>query len=256
MRKPQTAETSTAPARCLPYPFEDIRFYWDVSDCGVYVMYAGTAERLLACGAIEPGMTDKRPKPSPKPRLDSAGHSYQRQAGLASDGSTPRFTIKRWIADPKFAQKLPGVPRLLSFKRLDWLDSHPGTIHVDTYSNPGRRGIGERERRHTISAGTRDALIAVTGFPRSMFPSNQPFKSRWLASGDHGVPQGFLAGTYEWATVSVLMRGYYEIHHEVSVMLAGIASTDCLPRGAVSSELAPPSRPSHLRLVVDNTVRP
>jgi hypothetical protein len=177
-------------------------FNWDISDEGVVLEYTGTPERLIACGAAEPHMIERGSKLSPVQRRDSAGHAFRREARRA------KLKITRWISDPKFAETLPGVPRGLRFKRLDWLDANPGKVHVAVAQYTEHVHV----RKWTRSAGTAEALIAA-GFPTMLFGKRlrrRPFYNRSITfygleeerdivqKGGHG-------------NINTLMRGYIEI---------------------------------------------
>lgn len=214
-----------APGPSLPAPFDDVRFCWDVSDRFIELEYIGLAARLIECGAIEAQMAEKTPKGGPKPRRDSAGHRFDRQVRIARQPALAAvLRVTRYICDIKFAETLPGVPRGLRMKRLDWLDAHPGAVHV----------IEERGEKYvqTASAGTRESLIAA-GFPRSYLGSKLLQRS---ASPEVSWMDGKI-----YTVVRSLMRGYLEVRTQCAV-----------PPCEEEAKTSPAPRP-HLRLVVDNT---
>lgn len=184
----------------LPPPFDDIRFEWDASDRYITADYFGDPESLIACGAIEPPMVEKRKKGEPKPRRDSAGHQFISERKVIRHPLSVGLRITRYIFDPRFAETLPGIPRGLRFKRLDWLDSHRGSVHTTTERS-------ENGSVHIIVAGTRDNLI-VAGIPESCFRSKFLEREGYshFVSGRELLPFEDASGR-----ITRLMRGYYEI---------------------------------------------
>jgi hypothetical protein len=232
----------------LPAPFEDIRFQWDVDDCYIQITYRGSEERLLECGAIEPQMARRREKGEPKPRRDSAGHHFIAERKVIRQPLSIGLEITRYIFEPRFAETLPGIPPGLRFKRLDWLDAHPGAVHTETF--PTKIG-----RIRLYSAGTRESLLAV-GFGKSGFRSKlleRPGHSHFVCGNDE---LGDLMGTHKLcskiesmhANIRRLMRGYFEV--EVCYAPDDDSKSEkAVPRAR------PKARPK-LSLVIDNTVKP
>jgi hypothetical protein len=110
------------------------------SDRFVRFEYIGSAQGLLACGAVEPGMTDaSRPG---RLRLDSNGDRFWR-AKIGPD----RFRILRMITSTAVATGLPGAPSELITPMLAELHSAPDEIARD-----------ECEHFYYY-AGTKEALI-------------------------------------------------------------------------------------------------
>jgi hypothetical protein len=218
-------------ARRLPAPFDDVYFEWDASDQHIALEYCGPAERLIECGAIEPRMAEKAKKGEPKPRRDSAGHRFHREVLIRKEPLSRVLRIVRYIGDAKFAESLPGAPRGLRMKRLDWLDARLGTIHVAT-------GKVEQDRTmKTVAAGRREDLIAA-GFPASCFLSKSLSRSGYANFYSKSKP-------FEDKVLHVrmLMRGYFEVDF-------WHAPGDGLPSADINSR-RPPVR-SSLRIVVNN----
>jgi hypothetical protein len=218
-------------AKRLPAPFNDVYFEWDASDQHIALEYVGLAERLIECGAIEPRMAEKARKGEPKPRRDSSDHRFYREVRISKEPLCRVLRVVRYIADSKLAELLPGAPRGLRMKRLDWLDARPGTIHV-------ARGKGQLGREvNTIAAGRREDLIAA-GFPASCF------LSKLLSRSGRDRVYGNLA-PFENASADVrmLMRGYFEIN-------IWHAPGNGLPGANINSR--PPPARSSLRIVVNN----
>jgi hypothetical protein len=213
----------------LPAPFDDVRFTWDASDRYIELEYIGLAERLIECGAIEPAMVVKARKGEPKLRLDSAGHRFRREVKILRQPTLcAALWVVRRITDAKFAATLPGAPRGLRMKRLDWLDSHPGEVHVT------RKHSRSKDYLTTFTAGTRESLIAA-GFSESYF------RLKLLARPCY---EEFMHVGREWGTVKTLMRGYIEIEITRQPSVLDDEKVEKIP--------GPPPR-SHLHLVVDNT---
>jgi hypothetical protein len=223
-------------AKRLPAPFDDIRFAWGtldrfngVSDAYVMLEYIGAPDRLIECGAIEPAMAGKARTKS-RPRVDSAGHYYHRDLQVDRNSMTNVLKITRCITDPKFAETLPGAPRGLRFKRLDWLDVHPDKVHVVSK----RREYANRTRWvETITAGTLDNLLA-SGFSETFFK----LKKFTPASPSHYLYEVRRENAY--GRVTRLMRGYFEVRMETLENHEDDAPVDETP--------AP-----RLRLVVNNS---
>jgi hypothetical protein len=214
--------------REMSVTLQDVQFTWDASDQHIKLEYVGPAARLIECGAIEPHMAEKARKGAPRPRRDSAGHRFQREVQIRRRPTLSTVLwIVRYISDEKFAETLPGVPRGLRMKRLDWLDSHPGTVHVTE----------QRSKSHvtTVTAGTRESLISA-GFPKSYFGSKLLARRGYLRLRDvHVLPND------GHGTIHSLMRGYLEVEIHQRV-----------PRVEQEAKI-PPASQSHLRLVVDNS---
>jgi hypothetical protein len=222
-------------ARRLPTPFDDIRFEWDtlcrfhgISDVYVRLEYIGAPDRLIGCGAIEPAMAEKS-KIKARPRVDSAGHYYHRDLQVDRNSFTNVLKITRCITDPRFAATLPGVPRGLRFKRLDWLDAHPDQVHV---ASKKRQYTNRSRWVETITAGTVDNLLAA-GFPESLF------KLKFTPSSPSHYIHG---GTWKesYVRVSRLMRGYFEVRMET------------LEEHAEDAVEETPAKPSIIRLAWSN----
>jgi hypothetical protein len=224
------AQKSLAPPPFrLPYPFEDIRFDWDASDRYVKLQYTGSIARLIECGAIEPHMVDTAK--GQKFRVDSAGHHFQREKRIIlHEPVTAGLRVTRHLSDPKFAETLPGVPRGLRFKRLDWLDAHPNELHRHVEEEVDR---GYRYRNECL-AGTAANLISLAGYSEKYFAGKLSQRTGFRTLLGPTVLGN--DGDYSW--LSRLMRGYFEIR--------GLGKTSVVPQPP-----APP-RPSHLRLVIDN----
>jgi hypothetical protein len=215
--------SKSAAVPSLSAPFDDVQFTWDASDQHIALEYCGPAERLIECGAIEPHMADKAKKGSGRnPRCDSSGHRFHRALKIMRDRTV--LKVVRYIGDQKFAESLPGTPRGVRMKRLDWLDAHPGTIHVITEK-------AYEEMWMTSHAGRREDLI-VAGFPESLF-LKKPFARKGYDRFFHDLPH------FENArgTVTKLMRGYVEIEvwHRVT-----------------EEHVAPHQERPSLRIVVNN----
>jgi hypothetical protein len=192
-------------ARRLGAPFDDVRFEWDISDSHVTLEYIGAPNRLLECGAIEPDMAGKS-KVKSRPRVDSAGNYYHRELRIDPHSMTNYLKVTRYITDPKFAETLPGGPRGLRFKRLDWLDAHPASVHVVTEKSR----LGNQSWVRTRTAGTLDGLLAA-GFSKDLFKVKFS-PSTWrqfMVGGTETEPKG------AYKTVHRLMRGYYEIEMDM-----------------------------------------
>lgn len=227
-------------AKRLPAPFDDIRFQWDIlslhcdPDMDVRIEYIGAPNRLIECGAIEPAMAGKS-KAKSRPRVDSAGHYYHRELRVDPDSMTHHLKITRYITDPKFAETLPGAPRGLRFKRLDWLDAHPNRVHI-------AKQVTKRDTKNqwvvTRTAGTVENLLAA-GFPKSYF--EQKFTA---CSRSHCLYRDLPANAY--GRISCLMRGYFDVQIEVLEAIPDMAEFDRKPS-------RPTERPSFLRLAIDNT---
>jgi hypothetical protein len=207
MPKPQTTEAAAAPSRRLPYPFEDVEFEWDASESGISLLYAGDPSRLIECGAIEPDMAEKA-KAKSKLRVDSAGHYYHRDRWVDTETLTAKVTIIRSITDEAFAKTLPGAPRGLRFKFLDWLDAHPDRIHLTQ-----EQSEGERHTR-TFTTGAVDTLIAA-GFLKSLFEQRfhihgMGLGKRWQGEvrEKHVDPKRIDSN---FGYINPLMRGYFEV---------------------------------------------
>lgn len=112
-------------------------------DSVVEFNYRGTAADLLACGAVEPGMTD--PGGGGVLRLDSHGNHFWRTKH--ADGT---FTIRRRIRQTEYARTLPGALTDLSTPILAWLHEHPGEVDDD---------IEESREGWTCFTGSKEALI-------------------------------------------------------------------------------------------------
>jgi hypothetical protein len=221
--------------RQLPEPFDDVYFEWDASDDGIELVYAGTASRLIACGAIEPHMADRSEAKS-RARVDSAGHYFRTYRSIDKETVSVKFTITRRITDMGFAETLPGAPRGLRFKRLDWLDANPDRVHIAT----GDSFTDEYVR--IITAGTAENLMAA-GFHEKLFKQKFPLAKSWKNSWNEGGRD---------SKVRRLMRGYFDV--EVN------ADREAQPhlRGPIIQAHAdtngiPSPRPAFLRLVIDNT---
>jgi hypothetical protein len=212
----------------------DVQFAWDASDQHITLQYIGPAARLIECGAIEPHMAEKARKGAPRPRCDSAGQRFRREVQIRRRPLSTVLRIVRYIEDAKFAETLPGVPRGLRMKRLDWLDSHPGVVHVT------RRRSGDYVV--TLTAGTRESLIAA-GFPKFYFRSKllaRPGYDLHLPSRDPAGYQHVLPNDGH-GTIHSLMRGYLEV--EICQRVPPVEKEAKIP----------PASQSHLRLVVDNS---
>ena len=168
-----TAEIPKEPYKFdhLPAPFDDIRIGWDVSLSGVTIQYQGDASRLLEAGAIEPDMVGKA-KTKVRPRLDSAGHYYNRDVRVAQRPLRAQLLVTRHITDPEFAKTLPGAPRILRFKFFDWLEPRPNGLHIETQKD-GDKNV------HTKIVGTVENLLAA-GFHRCAFERKYPVHGRQL----------------------------------------------------------------------------
>jgi hypothetical protein len=217
-------------------PFEDVQFTWDASDRYIQLEYSGLAERLIECGAIEPDMAEKSKRP--KRRIDSVGHPYNRVARLDVETMTPHVRITRLIGDPKYAETLPGVPRGLRFKRLDWLDAHPDELHQHIDVRINRLYVHRRK----LLAGTAVNFMAIAGYSEEAFRGK--LRQRTGYHGYLGDDEPGNRGESTWLVR--LMRGYFEIQFD-----------DIREKPTSTSPPADPPPPRrHMRLVINKDAAP
>jgi hypothetical protein len=142
---------------------------------------------------------------------------------------TTALRITRCIVDAAFAETLPGAPRGLRFKRLDWLDAHPDRIHITTESTVSGCYIHHRKSL----AGTAANLVAAAGYSEEIFRGKMLQRSwhrEYLQPGNEGKS----------AWLRRLMRGYFEIEFDA----VEEKTTDQAP--------SPTPPRNHLRMVVNN----
>ena len=240
MAEPKPIVSSEERSRRLPAPFDDVYFEWDASESGIRLLYAGSPSRLIECGAIEPDMAEKA-KVKTRPRRDSAGHYYHRDRWIDTKALTANVTIVRYVTDEAFAKTLPGAPRGLRFKMLDWLDAHPDRVYLtQEKSEDGETRIS--------TTGTIDNLLAA-GFRQSLF--KQRFSIRGIGldvtyCGDvrekHVDPSRI---DLYFGRICPLMRGYFEI-------ATYLEKNETRATGAPTTAEASAKKRPALRLVVDN----
>jgi hypothetical protein len=174
-------------ANTLPAPRQSVTVECEVTDSRIRFEYTGTADELLAAGAIEPGMTD--PGKGGVSRRDSFGEPFRRKKH--KDG---RYSILRNVSDTERARQMPGAPEDLSTELLRELHAQPGEV------------IEEKDhgRSVRIYAGTRDALIAkgvVTAEDFAGAKFEAPF-----------YQQFFREGPIRWLTR--LRDGFYRVERD------------------------------------------
>jgi hypothetical protein len=214
------------------------------NDSFIMVKYRGFPADLLAVGAVEPLMVEKAKKPNVA-QYDSNGDQYRRR----KFGKHGKLHIERMVTTRERARRLPGVPRDISTAIIDWLDQHPGEIHIT--KNPTIDGNHAWVHHY----GTRELLEAESHIGR-------------MCSGHRILDGYYKVGACLPLEMSErthkdrvrLLREYLdcirgtvadsfppETQSRVDVHISAImAEFDRGPR-------RPTERPSFLRLMIDNT---
>ena len=214
-------------------------------DWCIFVEYRGLPADMLAIGAVEPLMVEKAKNPNVAQR-DSNGDRYRRR----SLGKSGKLYIQRMVTTRERARRLPGVPPDISTKILNWLDTHPGEIHITKRPTT----CGHYAWVHHY--GTQESLEANSPFAALMGTRDRILDGYCKIGAC--VPIEMSERTREDRVI--LVRGYLDC-------IAGAVTDSFSPEtqsrvglhiSAIMAEFdlelrRPTERPSFLRLVIDNT---